>query len=81
MIKKVIIFGFTLKILECGDLLPILKIPNLPIFLPTSVNHELGLMCLKNKQNFCYKLHPNTETFATPTCRSYMCLITFSLNM
>ena len=54
-------FGFNLKILERGDLLPISKIPNLHIFLPTSVNDDLGLMCLKNKPNFKYKLHPSLE--------------------
>ena len=60
-LKKVINFGFTLKILERGDLLLILKIPYLHIFLPTSVNDDLGLMCLKNKPNFKYKLHPNIK--------------------
>ena len=52
------IYGFTLEILERGDLLPITKTHNSNIFLPTLVNNAQDLMCSKNKPNFRYKLHP-----------------------
>ena len=52
------IYGFTLKILERGDLLPIPMTHNSNIFLPTLVNNDQDFMCLQNKPNFKYKLHP-----------------------
>ena len=55
------IYGFTLEILERGDLLPILKTHNSNIFLPTLVNNTQDMMCLKNKPNFRYKLHPSVH--------------------
>ena len=54
------IYGFTLKILERGDLLPIPMTLNSNIFLPTLVNNDQDFMCLQNKPNFKYKLHPNS---------------------
>ena len=55
------IYGFTPEIVERGDLLPITKTHNSNIFLPTLVNNAQDLMCLKNKPNFKYKLHPIQE--------------------
>ena len=55
------IYGFTLEILERGDLLPIPMTHNSNIFLPTLVNNDQDFMCLQNKPNFKYKLHPNVH--------------------
>ena len=55
------IYGFTLEILERGDLLPIPMTHNSNIFLPTLVNNAQDFMCLQNKPNFKYKLHPNVD--------------------
>ena len=55
------IYGFTLKILERGDLLPIPMTLNSNIFLPTLVNNDQDFMCLQNKPNFKYKLHPTVR--------------------
>ena len=55
------IYGFTLKILERGDLLPIPMTLNSNIFLPTLVNNDQDFMCLQNKPNFKYKLHPRYD--------------------
>ena len=55
------IYGFTLEILERGDLLPIPMTHNSNIFLPTLVNNAQDFMCLQNKPNFKYKLHPNAN--------------------
>ena len=64
------IYGFTLKILERGDLLPIPMTLNSNIFLPTLVNNDQDFMCLQNKPNFKYKLHPIVNpTNSTPTQR------------
>ena len=55
------IYGFTLEILERGDLLPIPMTLNSNIFLPTLVNNDQDFMCLQNKPNFKYKLHPSVS--------------------
>ena len=61
------IYGFTLKILERGDLLPIPMTLNSNIFLPTLVNNDQDFMCLQNKPNFKYKLHPIKESLLLKT--------------
>jgi len=57
-----LIYGFTLEILERGDLLPIPMTHNSNIFLPTLVNNDQDFMCLQNKPNFKYKLHPSMKS-------------------
>ena len=52
------IHGFNLQIWKRGDLFPITKASHSYIFLSTLVNDTQGLMCLKNRSNFSYKLHP-----------------------
>ena len=56
------IYGFTLEILERGDLLPIPMTHNSNIFLPTLVNNAQDFMCLHNKPNLKYKLHPISQS-------------------
>ena len=50
--------GFTHEIFNSGVLFPIRKTLKCSIILPSSVNHEQVLMCIKYKANSMCKLHP-----------------------